>query len=330
MTLLSIPPAVLLYGLLLLVFALIFRARWLWGPVGGGLMLLTLLALVAWAVFDPLVRRQLLGPERLPLALFATAVVFTFWRHLLDERTRPLEERFAPRPVEDSVGSPTAGAPAVGERVAVLVVALAGVLALLAPSRPVVGEAVGGEIGWPWYLAAFGLWHELLGPAAVLLPCGLLALLVVLPWIDPDPPRDAAEPRGRRREVTVFAAIWLALYLLPAGLALFSAGPPRAAQPLSMRLWDWLGPVPPSSPLVREAPGLLLVAGWLLLPLLIFPRWRASRGLARTYRNRLGPWRARFVLLLLLLLALPPLRLLSRELMGVGAWIHLPEWGVGF
>jgi hypothetical protein len=62
----------------------------------------------------------------------------------------------------------------------------------------------------------------------------------------------------------------------------------------------------------------------------VLPRWGATRGLARRYRDTLGGVRYGLLMTLVLVLLLAPLRMLAFWGLGIGDWLRLPELGLWF
>lgn len=354
---------VALYALLAFALFAATRLQALWGRAGA-----VLLALAGVALVVLLWLRPGLGEGWLALggpwpALVTIVVAAGVWSLLDDERRRRLAGGPKTTPFFPARGSSWVG---LGNRELVasgLAVVLAGALAFWAgPPLPELEVAVSGsgldgvdgteigapEIGTPdtdgagtddaavevpgpvaadgpFFLAPFLFWRSVLGPTAgSALPLLVLVLALALPWLDPEDPEDG----GRHRLVMVVAGTVLGLFLVP--MLLWWLGVPLAeGRGLARRVWeDWLGRPAPRGLLLRELPGLCLLAVYFLVPTLVLPRWRASRGLLRAYRRRLGGGRFVLAMVSLALLLLPVFLLLSRELLGLGPWLDWGEWGI--
>ena len=123
------------------------------------------------------------------------------------------------------------------------------------------------------------------------------------------------------REALTILAFWLALFAIPTVIAVADSLTPSSV-PFAEVFWRrWLDRPLPAAPWVRELPGLVGLGMWFAIPIVVLPRWRASRGLVGSYRRRLGNRRYALLLALVLTLALPVFALLAREALGVGPWI---------
>ncbi len=76
-------------------------------------------------------------------------------------------------------------------------------------------------------------------------------------------------------------------------------------------------------PVVREWPGLAMVGGYFF----VLP-WLLACGPLRWARDRLGRGRYWVFGLLLLLMLLVPLKMILYWTLGLGAVVHLPEYGL--
>ncbi len=87
---------------------------------------------------------------------------------------------------------------------------------------------------------------------------------------------------------------------------------------------DAARPAPPSRhPMIREWPGLAVFAAYFF----VLP-WLLARGPLRWARDRLGRGRYWVFCLLLLLMLLVPLKMILHWTLGLGAVVHLPEYGL--
>ena len=330
-----------LYALVLLGFVLVTRLRALWGRVGLVLLSIFTLAGGVTLVAFPGWRRVWLSEGLAMPSLVVVAVAFALWSFLDEERRGRETEAPAAAPYFPARELRWAGWRRGELLVFALAVVLAGILAVWAePPLPALDHGMGGGPvenlsedlaptpaptgDWPWFLAPWIFWRGVLGaPMGGALPLLVVGLLFALPWIDPDDPDDG----GRHRLVLVILGAGLGLALVP--MILFELAVPLAeGRALSSRFWEgWLGRSAPRAWFWRELPGLVLLAIWFLLPTFVLPRWRASRGLLRAYRRRLGKGRFLFAMVALALLVLPVALLLGRELFGLGPWIDPGPWG---
>jgi len=327
------PPG--LYTLALLLFFAAVRWRLAERRVGAVTLLAVLAAPVAAGVADPDFRSRLLAPERLPAAVAAAATAI--FLVLLLARSRADADA-----TDDGAGW---RAPSRRELDAVVAVALAFVAWVAFVPTPLGAPADPGSppdpARFPWFFAGFQELRHYLEPwfAGVLLPVLFLAALFALPHLDlAATGEEIGSRRGRHEEVVAFLFGALLLGVAPMVIAVFLRGPhwqpidPFAPVPLSELFWcGWLGRnAPPLEPLVRELPGLLFLAGYLVMVPVVLPRWKATRGVFGRYRKGLGGLRYYFAVVLGLVFLLVPLKMYGRWLLDLGRWIHFPELGFGF
>ena len=216
----------------------------------------------------------------------------------------------------------------------------------------------------PWYFVGL---QELLvyGDAwwaGVAVPLLIIAGLAAIPYLDRSPTGSGYYSIAQRRFAwVVFVGGFLLLWILPMVIGVFVRGPnwsafgpyePRDARRLTAErrstLSQWLGRAepqfdpPPTAavrdsavrdarraaqpsrhPLVREWPGLVLVGGYFL----VLP-WLLACGPLRWARDRLGRGRYWVFSLFLLLMLLVPLKMIVHWTLGLGAVVHLPEYGL--
>ncbi len=315
------------------------RSRLPWTHLGGALVGLGTVVLLAVALRHEGFRRLLLDPSRLPAAVLLLASAAVLWGSLRRRGSASTD------------GDAVAGGPRkrFQTAMAILLTGLAVVLcaALLGP--PLAGPADPaaptdpGKV--PWCLVALQEMQLYLPPWAAwgLLPLLFLGGLLALPAFGTAGGEERDARRGQRERLTAFLFGWWMLWLWPLWVGTFLRGPgwraygpfeawdagrppAPAPLPLSELVWvRWLGAAVPESAAARELPGLLLVVFFFVVLPWILPRLKATRGFFGRYKKALGGWRYRLALALLLALTLLPLKMLGHWLFGVGAWVHLPE-----
>lgn len=302
----------------LVAFAAMSRLRILWGPPGAVLLTVGGIALGVLCWQNPQLHDQLLGADRGPATAFIAAVFVTVWWSLWETHSAKPHRRFAPRSVRWNGFSRTDW---------ILGFGLVGLAILGAWLLPPSFARPGDPSSHHWSLAAMDAW----GPSTrIWWILGFLAA-AALPWFDVEE-REHSEPRGRRREVGLAFFLWTGLYLVPTwavahGLLANHAAPTPSIS-LADRFWvAWLGMATPTSALWRELPGFLVLVAGLILVTVVFPRWRASRGLVRHYVKTLGARGYGLAAMVVLALGLLVLTLLGRWFFGWGPWLEFPEWG---
>jgi len=205
----------------------------------------------------------------------------------------------------------------------------------------------------PWYFVGL---QELLvyfdaSLAGTVLPLLVVIGLLLIPFLDPNPQGNGYYTlRERPVAIAVFLFGFLGLwwYLIMVGMffrgadwAFVTYSPPttlqtevrHAAYPLSAIFWEkclgvcWfreahmLPGYRPVYALVREAPGMLVLAAYLVgLP------WWLARTWCRPMYERLGPSRYWCLQLLLLIMLSIPVKILLRWLCNLSYVLALPEW----
>jgi hypothetical protein len=202
----------------------------------------------------------------------------------------------------------------------------------------------------PWYflgvqelLVYFDAWI-----AGVLLPCCMIAGMIAVPYLDPNPRgRGYYTFRERPLAITIFLFGFVILWIVPIILGTFLRGPnwnafgpyeswdvhklePLVNVNLSELVWSrGIGTGLPRNVLgsrflgivCREAPGLLAVTTYLgFLPVLL------ARTVFRRLRADLGPVRYAFFSVLFLVMLSLPVKMLLRWLCNVKYVVAMPEY----
>jgi len=194
----------------------------------------------------------------------------------------------------------------------------------------------------PWYFLGLQEMLVYYDPwlAGVVFPSLIIVGLMAIPYIDTNPKGNGYFTfKERRAEITLFLFGFLILWVLLVMLGTFLRGPnwnffgPYEYWDLhkllvlnnvnlSEYVWvRWTGWGLPQNMLLRELPGVLLVAFYLfVLPAVL------ARTLLRRYYEKLGPWRyAVFVMLLLGMIALPLKMILRWSPLTLKYIVAMPE-----
>jgi hypothetical protein len=194
----------------------------------------------------------------------------------------------------------------------------------------------------PWYflglqelLVYFDPWI-----AGVLLPSFIVVGLCAIPYLDTNPKGNGYYTFEQRPfAISFFLAGFLLLWVSLVIMGTFLRGPnwsffgpfeywdphkleAMVSVDLSVLFWvDILGTERPTSPLIREAPGIVLLLGYFLLlpPLLgvtLFKRMAQEMGMARY----------NVMMHLFLWTALVPIKMILRWTMSLKYFIGIPEW----
>lgn len=353
---LASPPVLL--GLVLLLFVIGVKWRALWTRTGGLVSAVLMASLLGVSLSDEGFRRLVLDCERLPVLALALLTGFFLWlaRHRSQDRDAQSECQLP------DAAWPGFSSGELGVAMLVLGVVAACAFLLKAPLAAVADPALApNPAKAPWFLVGLQELRVYFDPwiPGMLLPGLVLVTLIALPHLDRRP-NDAdrggfAEAHGGVSPepvapglVFLFLFGWWVLWLLPMVIGAFLRGPHWSvfgpfetwdearphhgtAVPLSEIIWSRLLDLgPPQSWLLRELPGIALVALYFgLLPLLL-PWWKVTRGLFGPTRKRLHGWRFYVVIVLVLAMMIVPLKMISWWLFDVEFIIHLPEWSFNF
>jgi len=347
---LSSPPVLFALALFLLVIGLKWRAL---GSRTGGLVLAVLVvSFLGLGLTDEVFRRLVLDPERLPVLVLVVLSGFFVWLSLYRTRDRnALSEPLLPE-----LAWPGFSCGEVLVALLVLLVVAACAFVLRTPLAAVADPTLPPDPAKaPWFLVGLQEMRGYFDPWVpdLYLPGLLLVILVVLPHLDRPPGGGEPHAGGSPERVPpglmfVFLFGWWLVWLLPMVIGAFLRGPhgnafgpfepwdaarPRieTAAPLSeilrSRLLDL---APPRGPILRELPGIVLLALYFgILPLLL-PWWRVTRGIFARTRKWLGGWRFYVATVLVLAIAIVPLKMVSRWLFDVAYFLYLPEWSFNF
>ena len=278
-------------------------------------------------------RRRLLEADRLPVLVFGGLSLTALWWSLHQSH----EEG-------DPGGGEPDGAPpfwrgfSTADLIAGCVAVLAAGAAALAfgtPAAPILDPARPSDLDRvPWFLLGLAESAAWLDPRWLVLLA--FAALWALPHLDVASENDAGGFETRRGTVYFVLFAWFLLGLLPMIQAALRPPEAPAVLPapsfpsLSARLWRIFGLASPALTVVREAPALITGGVWFLLVPWLLGRGGPMRVVVGRFRKRLGPWRFRAAMFLMLLVLLVPLRMIAHQTLGLGPFLDLPEIGLRF
>jgi len=351
---LAAPERMLLLLSIVLTLALVFYRTWTRPWFAGSLLLAFSVAYFA-SCFDRNFFLVVSKPDNVPITMLIFLVGFCLWLAL---RQAAMNDRRAERgePIPDACRRETVltwpNLVYIELVAAVLCLVLLIVWSLLVRA-PLEGPAdpatVPNPSKAPWYFVGLQELLVYFDPwlAGVVLPGAIIFGLCALPYIDRNPYGTGSYTfKERPFAITIFIIGFVLLWVALIVIGTFLRGPnwtffgpfelwdphrPAALTNvnLSELFWlRWLGTTLPTlesagswHPLVREAPGLVLLAGYFLL----IPRvCRAT--IFRTAYARMGPARYGVMMVLLTLMALVPIKMLLRWLFNLKYIVALTEW----
>lgn len=329
-----------LFCLALALFLLSRGSKLPW-TIGGGAVFTVLAAVfLGISLRDPSFRHLILHPERLPVVVLLLSTGAVLWHGMY--RARGTDPSATTEVAVEAGGLTTTDA--VGATVVGLILILCATFV-----EPPLGDLADPSsrpplIKAPWFLVGLQELRFYFDPwwASWVLPSLYVVGLLGLPGLETK--THSADPRVR----SLFLFGWIFLWLWPLAVGALLRGPhwmafgpfeawdatkpaPPPPLTLSARFWiQWLGILEPTQWLIRELPGLLLIAGYgFLLPRQMF-RWQRTRELLTGYRDALGPWRFYAAVSWFLTVLIVPLKMVSRWWLGIDYWIHIPELGLRF
>jgi len=194
----------------------------------------------------------------------------------------------------------------------------------------------------PWYFLGLQEMLVYFDPwiAGVLLPGFIIVGLCAIPYLDTNPKGNGYYTfKERPFAITFFMVGFLLMWVSLVIMGTFLRGPnwsffgpfeywdlhklePMVNVDLSVLFWvKLLGQPRPESPLMREAPGILLLAGYfVLLPPIL------GRTLFRKMAREMGPARFNILMHLFLWTALVPIKMVLRWTVNLKYFIGIPEW----
>ncbi len=217
-----------------------------------------------------------------------------------------------------------------------------GILVEAPIEEPASGTRAPNPAKAPWYflglqemLVFFDPWH-----AGVVLPTFIIVGLMVIPYIDINPKGNGYYCfKDRKFAISMFLFGFLVLWVALIILGTFLRGPnwnffgpfeywdPHKVEPLvnvnlSEYFWaKWLNTRLPDNPLLREAPGLLLFGGYLvLLPGIL------AKTVLRKFFDQLGFARYSVMVMLLLFMGTLPIKMLLRWFFNLKYFVSMPEF----
>ena len=194
----------------------------------------------------------------------------------------------------------------------------------------------------PWYFLGLQEMLVYFDPwiAGVLLPTFIIIGLCAIPYIDRDPATSGFYSfKSRRRIITVFLFGFWILWVLLIIMGTFLRGPNwnffgpfefwdvhKVVPLLNVNLSElifikWLGVGMPKQWFIREAPGILLVLAYLMIP----PAILAKTWLKDTFK-KMGPARYSILIMLLLMMMSLPIKMYLRWAFNLKYLVAIPEF----
>jgi hypothetical protein len=216
-----------------------------------------------------------------------------------------------------------------------------GILVEAPLEEPASGSRAPNPAKAPWYFLGLQEMLVYYDPwfAGVLLPTFILIGLMAIPYIDVNPKGNGYYTfKERKFAISMFLFGFLVLWVALVILGTFLRGPnwnffgpfeywdPHKVEPLvnvnlSEYFWvSWLETRQPDNPLVREAPGIILLLGYLL----ILPGLLAKTVLKKLF-DQMGFARYSVLAMLLLFMATLPIKMLLRWFFNLKYLIAIPE-----
>jgi hypothetical protein len=292
-------PVTIFVGTLALVGALLKWYRVLTKPAVAGVILLLGIAFVLVGLGDPDFRLIVLKPDNVPIVIMIFAVGFFTWLSLRQAAVNDarIEQGQPPMEAEDSEKVLTWPDLVFVEFLCcvfftALLVTWAIVLKapLEPPSTP---TETPNPSKAPWYFLGLQEMLVYFDPwlAGVVLPGGIIGGLIALPFIDPNPKGNGYYTVAERKfALGMFLFGFIVLWCSMITIGTFLRGPnwnffgpferwdihkvePLVNVNLSEYFWiSWFGTGLPDNILVREAPGFVLVIGYLFLTPMLLAR----------------------------------------------------------
>ncbi len=332
----------------LLAVTLIFRKK-LTQPI---VFLAVMVGMTAFFVFawpDPNFNAIITKPDNVPILILLVTVIFFTWLALRravinDERTKRGEPT-----LEGELGNKKVFTwpDLVYTELICIVLFLAALMVwsilIQAPIEEPASQArTPNPSKAPWYFLGLQEMLVYFDPwiAGVLLPSFIIIGLCAIPYLDTNPKGNGYYTFEERPfAVTFFMVGFLLMWVSLVIMGTFLRGPnwsffgpfeywdPHKLQPmvnvnLSVFFWvDLLGMERPTSPLLREAPGIVLLGGYfLLLPPIL------GKTLFRRMAKEMGPARFNVMMHLFLWTALVPIKMVLRWTVSLKYFVGLPEW----
>src|SRR6266571_260679 len=300
------------------------------------------------SVIDPNFRKIVTKPDNVPIVGMLFLIPFFTWFALReavrnDQRTAESKPLIEQEETADKVLTwPDLVYTELICMVVLTVVLIGWSMALEAPlEEPANPSASPNPSKAPWYFLGLQEMLVYFDPwlAGVVFPGLIIVGLMAIPYIDTNPKGNGYFTLSERKtEITLFLFGFLILWVLLVILGTFLRGPNwnifgpyeywdlhklEALNNVNLSEYFWikmLGRGLPPNMLVRELPGILIVAFYLLvLPGIL------TRTVLRKYWEKMGPWRySIFVLLLLGMVALPA-KMILRWTINLKYIVAMPE-----
>ena len=338
------------FTLSLVGFLLMLRSRSLWSKRGGLILLAAGVLFFALSVLDPNFRSIVTKPDNVPIVMMVFLAGFFLWFAMHkavsnDERVAHGEPLFEKTEVEDRIF--TWPDLVFSEFICMVVLTVGMVvwsIVLKAPLEEPANPALAPNPSKaPWYFLGLQEMLVYFDPwlAGVVLPGLIIVGLMAIPYIDTNPKGNGYYTfRERRVEVALFLFGYLILWSQMIVIGTFLRGPnwnffgpyefwdPGKVEALvnvDLSEYFWiklLGQGLPGSWVIRELPGILLIAFYFfVLPVLL----RRTRWF-RKYYEKMGPARYYVGVTLFLFMMLLPIKMYFRWLFNLKYFIHIQEY----
>ena len=337
------------FPLSLVLFFLMLRSKSVWTKRGGMVLLIAGSAFVLVSTLDPDFRAVVTKPDNVPIVMMVFLVGFFVWlsMHKATENDRLLEggeETFEKTEVEDKIF--TWPDLVFSEFICTVLLSAAFIgwaILVEAPiEEPASGTRAPNPAKAPWYFLGLQEMLVYYDPwfAGVLLPTMIVIGLMAIPYIDVNPKGNGYYTfKERKFAISMFLFGFLVLWVSLVILGTFLRGPnwnffgpfeywdPHKVEPLvnvnlSEFVWvRWLNTRLPDAILLREAPGFALLIGYFV----IMPGLLAKTVFKKLF-NQMGFARYSVMVMLLMFMAMLPMKMLLRWTVNMKYLIAIPEY----
>jgi hypothetical protein len=338
------------FTLSLVLFAWMMRSKRLWTRAGGWAMLGVGTIFFVLSLFDDNFFLVVAKPDNVPIVSMVFIVGFFLWLSMYkalqnDARIEAGEPTFEKSEVEDKVFTwPDLVYSEFIAMVVITVVLVVWSIVLKAPlEEPANPSVAPNPSKAPWYFLGLQEMLVYFDPwlAGVVLPGLIILGLMAIPYIDTNPKGNGYYTFAERRtEIVLFLFGFLVLWCQLIVIGTFLRGPnwnffgpyefwdlskvePLVNVDLSEYFWiQLLGIGLPGNWLVRELPGIVLVAGYLFVLPVAMVRLKWVRGVY----DKMGPARYYVGVSLFLVMMLMPIKMYARWLFNLKYFVHIQEF----
>ncbi len=338
------------FTLVILVFFLTLRSKWLWTKKGGLTLLIGGTAFLVISLFDPNFRSIVAKPDNVPIVMMVFLVGFFVWLSMSkakrnDDLLARGEPTFEKTEVEDKIF--TWPDLVFSEFIFMVILTVALVvwsIVLKAPLEDPANPALAPNPSKaPWYFLGLQEMLVYFDPwlAGVLLPGLIIVGLMAIPYIDTSPKGNGYFTfRERKVEISIFLFGWLVLWSQMIVIGTFLRGPnwnffgpyefwditkvdPLVNVDLSEYFWiKLLHSGLPVNWFLRELPGILVIAAYFFVLPFVLAKWKRMR----PYYEKMGPTRFYVGIALFLVMLLLPIKMYCRWLFNLKYFIHIQEY----